>query len=61
MSHMTTSVNTMQIQFVALLQRIDTMNNRVGALEVGRPDLVEKPKSLVAPSHPPEKEDGAGK
>jgi len=57
-SQMNSSVHSMQIQFVALMSKLDTMNTRVGALEVVRPAETEKPESPVAPAHPPEKGDG---
>jgi hypothetical protein len=58
-SHMNSTVQSMQSQFVALMQKLDTMNNRVGALETVTPAAATDPEHPKAPSHPPEKEDGA--
>ena len=63
MDTMNQNVNTMQMQFVALMERLDVMNDRVGILEVGpenpkRPDRVSEKDKLPASTHPPEAKGG---
>jgi hypothetical protein len=44
MDQMNQNVSAMQEQFLALMNKIDSMNNRVGVLEVG-PQLAQAPNA----------------
>ena len=58
MDQLNSNVNGMQAQFLALMNKIDTMNNRVGVLEIATPKGVKITTTPAVPSQPPEKEVG---
>jgi hypothetical protein len=49
MDTMNQNVNTMQMQFVALMEKLDGMNNRVGLLEVGSQPGTPQAAPVVPP------------